>query len=157
MSRRDQIRLTDAEMREFLASSKTVILCSNGRDGHPHVMPMWFRVGEDGAILMTTYARSQKVLNLKRDPRATLLVESGIGYTELKGVMFQGLVEIIEDLDQIVDTMMAASNERQEVTDPEQLAALREAMKKTASKRVLLRVKPDRLISWDHAKLAGAY
>jgi len=157
MSRRDQIRLTDAEIQDFLASSKTVILCSNGRDGHPHVMPMWFRVAEDGAIEMTTYSRSQKVLNLKRDPRATLLVESGIGYAELKGVMFRGRVEIVDEVERVVDTMMAASNERQPVTDPEQLAVLREAMKKTASKRVLLRVKPDRVISWDHAKLGGVY
>jgi len=157
MSRRDQIRLTDAELQEFLESSKTVILCSNGKDGYPHVMPMWFRVAEDGAIHMTTYARSQKVLNLNRDPRATLLVESGIGYAELKGVMFRGEIEVIEDLDQIVDTMMSASNERQPVTDPEQLATLREAMKKTASKRVLLRMKVEQPISWDHAKLAGVY
>jgi PPOX class probable F420-dependent enzyme len=157
MSRRDQISLSDAEMQEFLSSSKTVILCSNGKDGYPHVMPMWFRLAEDGAIHMTTYARSQKVLNLKRDPRATLLVESGIGYAELKGVMFRGQVEIIEDLDQIVDTMMSASNERQPVTDPEQLASLREAMKKTASKRVLLRIQPEVAISWDHSKLGGVY
>jgi general stress protein 26 len=157
MSRRDQIRLTDVEIREYLEESKTVILCSNGRDGYPHVMPMWFRVAEDGSIHMTTYARSQKVLNLKRDPRATLLVESGIGYAELKGVMFRGEMEVIEDLDQIVDTMMAASNERQPVTDPDQLASLREAMKKTASKRVLLRMKLENPLSWDHSKLGGVY
>ncbi len=77
MSRRDQIRLSDDEIRAYLSESKTAILASNGHDGFPHTMPMWFSVDDEGAICMTTFAKSQKVKNLQRDPRCTLLVESG--------------------------------------------------------------------------------
>lgn len=151
MSRRDQIRLSDDEIRDFLDERKTVILVSNGRDGFPHAMPMWFSVADDGAICMTTFGKSQKVKNLQRDPRCTLLVESGEEYSELKGVSMQGKAEVIEDIEQIVDTLIAAAG--QDVSD----ASVREAMKRSAAKRVLLRVVPDRIVSWDHAKLGGVY
>jgi hypothetical protein len=103
---------------------------------------------------MTTFAKSQKVKNLQRDPRCTLLVESGEDYRELKGVVLYGKAEVIEDLERIVDTLVAASV-RQGGAEPD--AAVREGMKRTAAKRVLLRVLPDRIVSWDHAKLGGVY
>jgi PPOX class probable F420-dependent enzyme len=152
MSRRDQIRLTDDEIRDFLASSKTVILVSNGRDGFPHAMPMWFNVAPDGAIHMTTFGKSQKVKNLQRDPRCTLLVESGQEYAELRGVAMYGEAEVVEDIERIVDTLIAASG-GQDAENP----AVREAMKKSAAKRVLIRLLPDRVVSWDHGKLGGVY
>ena len=73
MSRRDQIRMTDAERRDFIASAQTVIINSIGQDGVPHPMPMWFGIEEDGAIVMTTFRKSQKVQNLTRDPRVQRL------------------------------------------------------------------------------------
>ena len=69
MSRRDQIRMSEDEIRSFLAERKTLILTSNGPDGFPHPMPMWYVLEPDGAIRMTTYSRSQKVLNLRRDAK----------------------------------------------------------------------------------------
>jgi PPOX class probable F420-dependent enzyme len=152
MSRRDQIRLSDDEIKDFLAASKTAILVSNGRDGFPHTMPMWFSVADDGAIQMTTFGKSQKVKNLQRDPRCTLLVESGEEYAELKGVVIYGEAEIIEDRERIIDTLIAAAGGAG-ADDP----AIREGMKKSAAKRALLRVVPDRIVSWDHSKLAGVY
>ena len=158
MSRRDQIRLTDDEVRSFLEQSKTVILVSNGPGGFPHPMPMWFVLDPDGAVLMTTYARSQKVLNLERDPSVALLAESGLEYAELKGVIFYGRAEIIRDTEQVIDTLMAAAgNPVPDDADAAQVQAVRDGMRKNASKRVLIRVKPERVVSWDHAKLGGVY
>ena len=87
MSRRHEIALTPAEQREFLASALTMTLASVDRRGYPHLVAMWFVVDPDGTVLMTTYAKSQKAMNLQRDPRCTLLVERGTRYDQLQGVM----------------------------------------------------------------------
>ena len=156
MSRRNEIRLSDEEVRKFLDESKTIILCSNGAGGFPHPMPMWFVRDDDGAILMTTFRKSQKVRNLERDPRVSLLAESGLEYQELKGVVFYGSAELIPDTEQVIDTLMAAAG-NPAPADAEQHKAIREGMRKNAEKRVLIRVKPDRIVSWDHSKLGGVY
>ena len=154
MSRRDQIRMTEAEVREFLEESKTVILTSLGPDGFPHPMPMWFVLGDDGSISMTTYARSQKVHNLERDPRVALLAESGTEYQELKSVVLYGKAELIPDTERVIDTLIAASGQG---ADASASKAIRDGMRKNAEKRVLIRVLPDKVVSWNHAKLAGVY
>ena len=155
MSRRDLIRMSDDEVRSFLAGSKTISVVSLGSDGFPHPMPMWFVFDGDGTIRMTTYKASQKVKNIRRDPRVSLLIESGKTYSELKGVVIYSNAEIIDDLDSVIDTLLAAAGTRPE--DPAQLEALRESVKKRASKRVVIRVKPERIVSWDHSKLSGGY
>jgi general stress protein 26 len=88
MSRRDQITLSDVEQLELLETERVAIVTSNGVRGWPHSMPMWFTVRE-GVIWVWTYAKSQKVKNLERDPKATVLVETGTEYTELRGVMVE--------------------------------------------------------------------
>lgn len=153
MSRRDQIRMSDAEVREFIAARKTVILTSQGPRGFPHPMPMWFVPGPDGTIRMTTYARSQKVRNLRRDPRVSLLVESGLEYGELKGVVIYGRAELSDDVEEVIDVLLEAGARPAGRPPP----AVREGMRGNASKRVVIRVKPERVVSWDHAKLGGAY
>nr|MBA2546105.1 pyridoxamine 5'-phosphate oxidase family protein [Solirubrobacterales bacterium] len=95
-SRRDQITLSDSELAELLDEERVVIISSFGPRGWPHSMPMWFTV-RDGEIWVWTYAKSQKVKNLERDPRATLLVETGEEYLELRGVMIEAEAEIIRD------------------------------------------------------------
>ena len=150
MSRRDQIRLSDEEVRRFLAASKTIILTSNGPGGYPHPMPMWFVLGDDGTLSITTYKVSQKVKNIQRDPRVSVLAESGTEYSELKGVVLYGHAEIIDDLDTVIDTLIAASGQRNE-------EGIRAALTKNASKRVVIRLKPERVVSWDHSKLGGTY
>ena len=87
MSRRDQIRMTEDELRDFVANARTIIVNSIGVDGVPHPMPMWFAVEDDGAIVMTTFRRSQKVKNLERDPRVSLLVEDGEVPITLEGAI----------------------------------------------------------------------
>ena len=106
MSRRDKIRLSDEEIRDFLANRKTVIVCSNGPHGFPHTMPMWFAVDDDGTIRMTTFRKSQKVKNVQRNPRVTVLVEDGLDYFELRGVLFYGKCEIVDDIEVVKDTMV---------------------------------------------------
>jgi nitroimidazol reductase NimA-like FMN-containing flavoprotein (pyridoxamine 5'-phosphate oxidase superfamily) len=157
MSRRDQIRMSDEEVRDFLRDSKTIIINSNGPDGFPHPMPMWFSFDDALVTSMTTFRKSQKILNLQRDPRVSLLAESGLEYQELKGVVIYGRAELSEDLDEIIAALLAAAGQEAPTDDPDAQQAMREVMHKTASKRTLIRVKPQRVISWNHAKLGGVY
>jgi PPOX class probable F420-dependent enzyme len=157
MARRDQIRMSDEEVRDLLRENKTIILNSIGPDGFPHPMPMWFSMDDALVISMTTFRKSQKILNLRRDPRVSLLVESGLEYQELKGVVIYGRAELSEDLDEITAVLLAAAGQEAPPDDADAQKVMREVMKKTASKRTLIRVKPERVISWNHAKLGGVY
>ena len=153
MKKRDAISLTDDERRTYLRSAMTIILVTIGRDGYPHAVPMWFVVEDDGTIYMTTYGPSQKVLNARRNPRVALLVESGVRYEELKGVLLRGDAEVIEDHALCVDVLT-----RIHAKHVGGLASgVEEIMKAQARKRVVLKIPPKRIASWDHRKLGGAY
>lgn len=156
MSRRAQIRMSDDEVRKFLQETKTIILCSIGKDGFPHPMPMWFGLEDDGSIVMTTFAKSQKVQNLKRDPRVTLLAEAGEVYAELRGVMLRGKAEIVSDVERVLDVLEKVSA-RSGAAPQAGSEALRAGLLATARKRCLIRVKPDTVVSFDHRKLGGVY
>ena len=93
VSRRDQIKMSEDEVLAFLDEERTVVCATNGRDGRPHLMPLWYVV-RDGRLWSWTYAKSQKVRNLERDPRATLQVEAGVDYEVLRGVMLETDVAI---------------------------------------------------------------
>ncbi|MFQ5696891.1 MAG: pyridoxamine 5'-phosphate oxidase family protein [Myxococcota bacterium] len=151
MSRRDKIRLSEFEIRAFLLESKTLTIVSNGPRGFPHPMPMWFALDDDLSVRITTYAKSQKVRNIERDPRVSVLVESGEAYEELKGVVLYGHAELIRDVEQVIDTLVDIN--RFDRADPQ----VREGMQGNAAKRVLIRVRPERIVSWDHSKLGGVY
>ena len=155
-SRRAAIRLSDAEVREFLEKGRTLVICSNGHDGVPHPMPMWYGLDPDGSVVMTTFARSQKVRNLERDPRVSLLLEDGESYGELRGVVVYGRAELERDVERVLDTLARVSSRYQAGAgaDPK---ALRAALRGQAAKRVALRVRPERVVSWDHRKLGGVY
>ncbi len=156
MSRRGLITMDDAEVDAFLRSNKTMILVSNGHNGHPHPMPMWFGIEDGGTIVMTTFRKSQKVNNIRNDPRVTLLVEAGLEYNELKSVMIYANAEVIDDLTETTNVMLGLAKGRGEVSDA-QMEAARANMEKTASKRVVLRMTPTTVVSWDHSKLGGKY
>ena len=96
MSRRDQIKLSEAERLELLEGERIAIVSSLGPRGWPHSMPMWF-VPRDGEVWIWTYAKSQKVRNLEREPRATVLIETGREYGELRGAMIEAEAEIHRD------------------------------------------------------------
>lgn len=153
MKRRREIELTADEARRFLEESHTIVLVSLDRHGYPHPVAMWYVVDPDGSVLMTTFARSQKALNLRRDPRCALLVESGRTYPELKGLLIRGRATLEHDTERVLD-LLARVHEKYN-RGPAQ--GLREAMRGQAGKRVLIRVRPERVASWDHAKLGGVY
>src|SRR3977135_1442398 len=100
MSRRDQIKLTAPELAAFLDEQRVVICATNGQDGWPHLMPLWYVV-RDGELWGWTYAKSQKVRNLERDDRATLQLEVGHAYNELRGVMIKARCELHRDLETV--------------------------------------------------------
>jgi PPOX class probable F420-dependent enzyme len=156
MSRRDQIQMTESERQAFVRAAHTIILCSLSKEGFPHPMPMWFGVEDDGTVVMTTFAKSQKIRNLERDSRVSLLVESGEEYAELRGVVMYGRAELRSDLDSVLDVLARVTARSHAARDADP-AALREALAKTAGKRVAIRVRPERIVSWDHTKLGGVY
>lgn len=155
MSRRDQIKLTPSEQSELLDSERVVIVSSFGPRGWPHSMPMWFTV-RDGDIWIWTYAKSQKVKNLERDPRATLLVEAGHEYQELRGIQIEVEAEIIRDTDQVFEFGKELTVRYADGIDElgEDAAA---ALQAQAPKRVAIHFRPVRTASWDHRKLGGTY
>lgn len=155
-SRRELIQMTPEETKEFLATQKTLIIVSNGKDGFPHPMPMWYAVDDQGRLSVTTFSKAQKVLNYQRDNKASLLVEDGEEYEALRSVMIKANAEVIDDYDTVVDTLVRISTKG---LPPEQqnLDAVREGVKGTAQKRVVIRFTPIETISWNHAKLGGKY
>ena len=155
MSRRGEIVLSESEQAELLASERVVAVASLGKNGWPHVMPLWY-VPRDGEVWIYTYAKSQKVRNLERDPRATLMIETGYEYLELRGVEIEAEAEIHRDH----ETVFALAKEvtrryagRIESVEGDAAAAL-EAQ---ARKRVAIRFQEVRVASWDHRKLGGSY
>jgi PPOX class probable F420-dependent enzyme len=154
-SRRDQIKLTNDEQRELIESERIVVVSSLGPRGWPHLMPLWY-VPRQGEVWIWTYAKSQKVKNLERDPRATLLIETGSEYGELRGVQIEAEAELIRDLDQIVDyakEMTIRYSEGIESVEGDAAAGLRAQ----APKRMAIHFHPKRVASWDHRKLGGVY
>jgi PPOX class probable F420-dependent enzyme len=153
VSRRGQIVMSDAEVADLLAASKTVTCATIARDGRPHLMPLWYVLRGD-QIWAWTYAKSQKVRNLERDPRCTLQVEAGTEYTELRGVMLDCDAVIHRELEDVaaLGAEIAARYGGADLT-PE-LAA---AMRAQAAKRVGLQFVERRRVSWDHSKLGGTY
>lgn len=153
MNRRNAIAFTAEEEAKYIREAKTAILCTNDPKGYPHAVAMWFDVDPDGSVLMTTYGKSQKVRNIRRDPKVTLLVESGTTYDQLKGLMIRGRAEVIEDVDRCAELLRRIHVKM----GGESLPGLIDVLRERARKRVLVRVAPERQSSWDHTKLGGAY
>lgn len=155
MSRRDQIQLSAEEQLELLDVERVVNVSSHGPRGWPHSMPMWFTV-RDGEIWVWTYGKSQKVRNLERDARCTLLIEAGHAYQELRGIEIEAEAEIIRDTDRVLEFAKELTLRYAEGIDElgDDAAAALEAQ---APKRVAIHFKPVRTMTWDHRKLGGTY
>ncbi|HEX7522431.1 MAG TPA: PPOX class F420-dependent oxidoreductase [Acidimicrobiia bacterium] len=153
MSRRDQIHMTDDEIEAFLASERTLQVASINADGTPHLVAMWYTL-RGGRPAFWTYAKSQKVVNLRRDPRLTVMVETGDSYERLKGVQIVGTAEIVDDLD---DVLAFGEQIYERYWGPITDDAIREGVRTMGSKRVVIVVEPVKTVSWDHAKLGGAH
>ena len=148
---RASIALTDAEVDSLLRCGRTLVLVTNGPDGVPDPVPMWYLVGDDGVVWMRTYAKSQKVVSLQRDPRFAALVEDGERYAELRGVQLSGTVELVEDVDRICE-VFAGLMVKYEGLDPAHVESVKAAYRDRAPKQRALRLHVTRTVSWDHAK-----
>lgn len=148
MNRREQIRMSDDEVEAFLREQQTLIVASRGVGGHPHLVPMWFAL-LDGKPAFWTYRTSQKVLNLRRDPRLSCLVEAGESYPELRGVSIEGTADVVEDPDEVLRIGAAVAERFAGPLDEAGRAGLRHS----GAKRVGVIVHPTKTVSWDHRKL----
>jgi general stress protein 26 len=155
MSRREQIRMTPEEVKDFLAGQHTAQVATIGPNGRPHLVPVFYVNRGDAAIATWTYAKSQKAVNLGRLPQATVLVESGESYAELRGVSMECDVTILEDLEQV--TAIGQELTGQLLDDDDVATSAGQFIRAQAAKRVGLLFTPTRVLSWDHAKLGGAY
>jgi PPOX class probable F420-dependent enzyme len=149
MSSRDRIKMSEEERLAMLGEERVVVVTSLGPRGWPHSMPMWFVV-RDGDIWIWTYDSSQKVRNLERDPRATLLIEAGGAYEELRGVMIEAEAEIEPDPEAVVALGRLLGARYGDGTGGEEAEA---ALRAQACKRVAIHFRPVRTVTWDHRKL----
>jgi len=162
MSRRDQIQMTPDEVRSFLAEERIVVCATNGARGYPHLMPLWYvlRDADDGPgpeLWAWTFAKSQKVKNLERDPRCTLQVESGTEYHLLRGVMLECDVELVTDVERVTALGMEIFSRYAGGDSGELADEARAVVEAQAAKRVGLRFVERRRATWDHRKLGGVY
>lgn len=153
MSRRDQIRMTDDEVDAFLAERHTMNVATLGPDGRPHLVAMWYGFFPGGGLGFWTYARSQKIVNLRRDPRMTCLIEAGDTYEELRGAELVCNGTVVEDRDEVLD-LGASVFDRYSGPYTQEVRPLLEQM---GAKRAAVRIEVLDVVSWDHRKLGGTY
>lgn len=151
-SGRAAVSMSEDEVRDYLAASMKVQVASVGPDGAPHLTTLFYVV-HDGRIAFWTYASSQKVKNLERDPRITCLVETGTDYFELAGVSVQGTAEIVRDEDGIREIGTAVTHAMSGGADLGDLG--RDIVDKQVKKRVAVLVTPRKVASWDHRKMSA--
>jgi PPOX class probable F420-dependent enzyme len=144
--------MTEEELRVFVTDQMVMQCATVGPRGRPHLVPLWY-VPDGIELLGWTYAKSQKARNLDRDPRATIGIEEGVSYEELRGVMFECDVELERDPSEVEQYGLLLFRRYADDLTPE----IREMVAKQAQKRVGLRFVPSRVVSWDHRKLGGTY
>ncbi|MDX6288146.1 MAG: hypothetical protein QOG53_3631 [Frankiales bacterium] len=147
-NQRSQITMTPDEIDEFLAARRPCVMCTVRPDGAIHAVGMWYGFLE-GCIGLESKAKAQKVVNLRRDPHITVIAEDGDYYDELRGVSIEGKAEIVEDPDRMWELGVNLF-ERYNGPYSEELKPFVETM---LHKRVVIKVHPERTISWDHRKL----
>jgi len=145
--------MTDDEVQEFLNGRHVMNIATFGPDGNIHLVAMWYGfLGENPAF--ETFAKSQKVLNVQRDPRVTVLIEDGDVYEELRGVEIVGKAVVHADKEPLMEVARNVVERYIPVNDPADIPAVAEAM---ANKRVAIEIVPEKVVSWDHRKLGGTY
>ena len=144
--------MSDEEVQEFLAGRRTMNVATNGPTGHPHVVAMWYGFHESKPAFWT-FGRSQKVLNLRRDPKISALVEDGDTYSQLRGVELVGTARLVTEREGIIEIGLSVAQRYQGV-DAE---TARPFVEGQADKRLGVVIDVERVVSWDHTKLGGAY
>jgi PPOX class probable F420-dependent enzyme len=153
VKQREQIQMSPAEVCVFLADQRTMAVATLGPDGYPHVVAMWYAL-VDGDIAFWTYARAQKAVNLRRDPRLTCLVEAGDVYSELRGVQVKGTAVLVEDAEAVYRLGVMIHERYHGAPLP---ADVERKVAAQAPKRLGVYVRPVRIVTWDHRKLGGGY
>jgi len=140
--------MTNDEIADFVARSRTGTMATVGANGQPHLVAMWYGI-VDGDIWLETKEKSQKVVNLKRNPRVSFLIEDGMTYDSLRGAAFEGVAEIHDD----PDTIFAVGVSVWERYNGPYTDDLKPAVDAMMNKRVAVRIRATRVRSWDHHKL----
>jgi PPOX class probable F420-dependent enzyme len=148
VKQRAQIAMTPDEIQRFLEGRRSMTMCTLYPDGSIHAVGMWYGFLE-GLIAVESKAKAQKVKNLRRDPRITCMIESGDYYEELQGVSIVGTAEIVEDVTRMWELGVSVL-ERYYMPYTEEMRPAVEAM---LNKRVVIKINPTKVISWDHRKL----
>lgn len=151
-SRRELIRMTDAEVDAFLHERQTMSIATFNHDQTIHLVAMWYGFYE-GKPAFETFSKSQKVLNLRRDDRITAMVEDGDDYAKLRGIELVGRGEVIDDADVLREIASTVVARYMGVSGEEADAAAEMLMQK----RSAVVIHPERIVSWDHNKLGGTY
>tara|TARA_B100001996_G_scaffold21595_1_gene17239 strand:- start:939 stop:1397 length:459 start_codon:yes stop_codon:yes gene_type:complete len=152
MSLRDKIKMSEEELSSFLKTQISLQIGTINKDGSPHLTTMWyFYDGE--SFVFHTYTKSQKIINLQKDPRITLLTEAGSQYSDLQGIIVYGNAEIINGKDSLEEVIRYMEMVGRKYIKDEEGAQYIEGMKLQAPKRSVVIVKPSKFISWDHTKL----
>ena len=146
--------MTDDEVREFLDGRHVMNIATHGPDGNIHLVAMWYGFTENGNPAFETYAKSQKVINLQRDPRITVLVEDGEQYEELRGVELVGTAIVHDDPDVLIGVARTVVKRYFDWNTEEELDLIAAGL---ANKRVAIEIVPEKVVSWDHNKLGGTY
>jgi PPOX class probable F420-dependent enzyme len=150
MNRREQIKLAPDEQTKFLSDVRKVALATIDKDGFPHLVAMNF-LARGNTIFMSSYGKAQKVVNIRRNPKVAVMAEAGRKYSELRGVMIRGNCEILDDPETVRAEMNAIRGREPgyeaDVPIPNSIV----------TKRVILKVTPTKVVSWDHSKLGGRY
>jgi len=155
---RELIQMTDEETWNFIHSQQTIQVSSNGPQGWPHLVPLWFAL-EGKTIVLESFTKAQKIVNLQRDNRITLMLEDGHDrYEKLQGVIIYGRAELIDgrvDFEEVVKhhIQVLKRNNAMGLSDSDIEAAVRGM----AAKKTSVLVKPEKVVSWNHQKLAGVY
>lgn len=149
---RPDIRLTPEEQARFLRENRKCALATIDQHGFPHVVAMNF-VFRDGAFYMTSYGKAQKVLNVRRNPKVAVMIETGSAYAELKGVMARGHCEIVDGEEPVREAFVWMAEARGSAAN----AARPATASNSAPKRVVMKIVPDKTVTWDHSKLGGRY
>ena len=153
VSRRELIRMDAEEVAAFIDEQKSLQVACIGDDGWPHLTTLWFAI-VDSCLAFGTYSRSQKIMNLRRNPRISVLLEDGLIYEELRGVMIKGRAVLVDEPDSVQRYARAIMERNQPDVDVEHRD---EVARHWAAKRTVVVVEPDETVSWDHTKLSGVY
>ena len=148
---REKIRMGAEEIEEFIEEQKSLQVGTINSDGSIHLSTLWFAVVDD-LIVFETYTSSQKVVNLERDPRITVLLEDGLEYNNLRGVMIKGTANLVSEPTEVKQIAREVIKRNQPEIPDEMLD---DAAASLAVKRTVVTVVPEKVVSWDHRKISS--